>query len=831
MNFLKKFLGTSPTDEIALLPSGKLFLSRPPKSPKGELECLYNDAFASIRKTTTEYCYQLCITKVYQEGEIDAHAELFGDSDDDDDFDDHDTKHSIADMAMGTSHTADEWNFIIREELSIYLHERSDGSKAISWNDLNGDIGDQFEFVIDEDVKLKRVKSFMKAIYRCLYEQKYHEVVPDGSDQDLYREFTQRNNDVSAYDALVNELDEYKADHKSEEEKKIEVENLNNLNKHEERAKEDENSSSDDEVFEDALSSIDEATVEPPFLLKEVDELKYKDIGSFHGMDLYYLDASDVRYRLISSFEETSLRILDLNNWQYCLVVVCDEKKVHFNCIISKLMNPCFDYDKITFTFNQFSKSPNGHEIAHAWLLRFHDPEDLEHFQFEFMKAMWQTINKSEILKTVSPDYDYVVDAFTNMSMRDRQLSKSDLEMLDSMSDEEGLSDEESYEESSKNNYNLSDREDNNPIETELLDSNSLDRNSNLTVGYANDRAYVVRGDKLGVFKEGDDNLSFQTTISNILDLEGKKLQPKKLMLHMRDRYMIVSDKDINDKKLYKLDLDRGRVVEEWDIDNDIPLKDFGPNSKFAQLSDEPTLQGVSANKIFRIDPRLPGTKMVEAGDKLKVGKYKYLTMATTESGLTAVGSDTGDIRLFDNINLRAKCLLPSLLDPVIGLDVSKDGRWLLATCKNYLLLIDTLIGKGQRNTGFLSYEKPFDVDKKPKPRRLALLPEHLTYMFMETDGRSLSFTKAYFNTGLDLTESTIVTSMGPFLITWSLKKILSKPNECPYLIRKYTEDVVADNFRFGSNSEVVLALKNDVSLVNRNNLLKAGRKSIYKED
>jgi hypothetical protein len=80
---------------------------------------------------------------------------------------------------------------------------------------------------------------------------------------------------------------------------------------------------------------------------------------------------------------------------------------------------------------------------------------------------------------------------------------------------------------------------------------------------------------------------------------------------------------------------------------------------------------------------------------------------------------------------------LPALGDPILGVDVTADGRWLIATCKTYLLLIDTLIGGG-RYQGSLGFDRSFPADAKPIPRRLQLKPEHLAYM--QTD---VNFTPA----------------------------------------------------------------------------------------
>lgn len=164
----------------------------------------------------------------------------------------------------------------------------------------------------------------------------------------------------------------------------------------------------------------------------------------------------------------------------------------------------------------------------------------------------------------------------------------------------------------------------------------------------------------------------------------------------------------------------------------------------------------VAHNGLFRIDPRVSGNKLVDSQFKQYATKNDFSAAATTESGKLAVASNKGDIRLFDQLGKNAKVCrlppwqwkarvgaddlqtaLPALGDPIIGVDLSADGRWLVATCKTYLLLIDTLIGSG-RYQGQLGFDRSFPADSKPVPRRLQLKPEHVAYM---TD--PVSFTPA----------------------------------------------------------------------------------------
>ncbi|KAF3199226.1 hypothetical protein TWF679_001555 [Orbilia oligospora] len=279
-----------------------------------------------------------------------------------------------------------------------------------------------------------------------------------------------------------------------------------------------------------------------------------------------------------------------------------------------------------------------------------------------------------------------------------------------------------------------------------------------------------------------------------------------------------------SDRSVFKMDIETGKIVDEWKVHDDIPIINYVPENKFAQLTNEQTFIGHSKNAIFRVDPRISGNKMVDSELKQYLSKNEFSAAATTEKGYIAVASNKGDIRLFDRLGINAKSHLPALGDPIVGIDVSADGRWILATCRTYLLLVDAKQETG-KNAGKLGFEKGFGKDAKPKPRRLALSPSHVAQFQHETK-MPLSFTIAKFNTGLNAEETSVVASTGPFIITWDLKKVLKGSKE-PYSIRRYSEEVKADNFRFGSDKSVIVALPQQVDMVAKGSFKKATRQSI----
>ncbi|MDI1493219.1 MAG: Vacuolar import and degradation protein 27 [Ramalina farinacea] len=89
-----------------------------------------------------------------------------------------------------------------------------------------------------------------------------------------------------------------------------------------------------------------------------------------------------------------------------------------------------------------------------------------------------------------------------------------------------------------------------------------------------------------------------------------------------------------------------------------------------------------------------------------------------------------------------------------------------------------------------------------------------------------LAFTPARFNTGLDEKETSIITATGPFIVTGNMKKVLANRKD-PYTIKRYEEEVKADNFKYGGDKNVIVALPNEVDMVAKQSFKNPTRESI----
>lgn len=221
--------------------------------------------------------------------------------------------------------------------------------------------------------------------------------------------------------------------------------------------------------------------------------------------------------------------------------------------------------------------------------------------------------------------------------------------------------------------------------------SSSSAHNDNLAVGMRLNRTFVNRGSQIGVFKHDDSgSLRYLNNVPIVKDLSGQSFAPSKMMLHDEDGKMLLLNSEKKDT-VYEMDLEYGKVVQEYNAGETInEIRTLAPLNKYAERTGEATLLGVSKKAVFQLDPRQGKNALAEHKEYKTTPKFSSLS--TTSSGYVAVGADDGQIRLYDSISKVAKTCLPGLGDAIIGMDVTADGTYLLATTKHYLLVIPTAV-------------------------------------------------------------------------------------------------------------------------------------------
>lgn len=792
-NVGKLIFGSNSQESMIELPQGQLYLVRP-LSPKGYSELIFKDAAARIRRTGQDFQYQLVIQRVYEEGEAELLAEEEGE-----------------DAAIDAlTNERDEKTFLLDEALHFRVENRQGSGRILAWKDLSGDLGDVYEFVCDASVQSMSVEAFERIAKQCQYERKYRKPHTTASEVDLQQfEFEDEQPIPQAspiHSPAVGRTFDPTDDMFS-------IKNAANTSvkrdAHHQAAPIAQmiaDETSEPPQKEDRVVRPPRREAGPP---EAPDQPEPQEILSMELGELHFFDFSSGSFVLKDP--SVTAQVSDIGKWHYWLQIACKEQAYLGIPVIADI-NPVFNFEFLSFIFNQFTDDGS----AYSWLLRFKDQETLERFQEGLMRALWEQLNEIKWTKVKDQERQYVLDAFEDLKMEDAP--------------------EEGYEEEEPEEPEIEEVEDEDPgAQSERYDSdeeyddfetNPKDgaTNKSIAVGYKHDRSFVVRGSKIGVFKHAPNNhLEFSTNISEVKTPKGILFTPKKAMLHNEDRDMILQN-DTDPNKLYRMDLEYGKVVDEWNVHDDIPVVTFAPENKFAQMTHEPTFLGISHNSLFRVDPRLAGDKLVDSQLKQYASKNDFSSISTTEKGYVAVASNKGDIRLFDRLGINAKTHIPALGEPILGLDVSADGRWVLGTCRTYLLLIDAMQKTG-KNEGKLGFEKSFAADSKPQPRRLALTPEHVAQFAYET-GKPVTFTPARFNTGAGFEETSIITATGPYIIGWNLKKVL-RGAKAPYTIKRYSDEVKADDFKFGSDQNVIVALPNEVNMVGKTQLKKPTRESI----
>ncbi|KAK4196013.1 VID27 cytoplasmic protein-domain-containing protein [Triangularia verruculosa] len=774
--------GSNNQESMIELPQGQLYLVRP-FSPKGYSELLFKDASARIRRTAQEFQYQLVVQRVYEEGEAELLAEEEGD----------DTE-ADADILAAER---DEKTFLLDEALHFRVENREGSERVLCWRDLSGDAGDVFEFVCDGAILPAQVKQFELIAKQCQYERKYRKPHATASSEDLLQfEFDEQpippaspiHSPVLTRSIESSEMFSPKASAKSGAKRHViaDFDATPTKKSHPTPVKTPATKGKERDMGPPAVAAHPESR---EMLAAEVAELHFFDFpsGTFAQQDA-----------------SVTATVTEIGNWKYWLQVGSADRD-WLGIPVTADINPVFNFEFLSFIFNQFADDGS----AYSWLLRFKDHATLERFQQGLLQALWEQLNQMKWSKIKDKDRDYVADAFNDLAMEDAEQEEEE--------------EEEHYEDADEGSEEEDDDSDEDEDDVDYKPKDG-DVNKQIAVGYKHDRSFVVRGSKIGVFKHTpNNNLEFSTNISKVQTSDGKLFSPKKVMLHNEDRNLILQ-KDDDPNKLFRMDLEYGKVVDEWNVHEDIPVVTFAPENKFAQMTHEPTFLGISKNALYRIDPRLSGTKLVDSELKQYASKNDFSAISTTEKGHIAVASNKGDIRLFDRLGINAKTHIPALGEPIIGLDVSADGRWVLGTCRTYLLLIDAQQKSG-KNEGKLGFEKSFAADQKPQPRRLALTPEHVAQFAYET-GKGVNFTPAKFNTGEGVEESSIITATGPYIIEWNLKKVLTG-KKSPYLIKRYSDDVKADDFKFGTDKNVIVALPHEVNMVSHTRLKRPTRESI----
>ena len=158
---------------------------------------------------------------------------------------------------------------------------------------------------------------------------------------------------------------------------------------------------------------------------------------------------------------------------------------------------------------------------------------------------------------------------------------------------------------------------------------------------------------------------------------------------------------------IYNTDLETGKLLNEFAFkkdDTDIHVVDIVNDSKSSQMQDHSTFLSLGEKTIDRWDTRVKGglaqsmaspITLDYEGGRSYAKNPKFSCIATTGQGYRAVGSQDGKIRLYnDKVEQIAKTSIPGLGAPIEHIDVTYDGRWVLATTKSFLIVLKNFLPK-----------------------------------------------------------------------------------------------------------------------------------------
>lgn len=209
----------------------------------------------------------------------------------------------------------------------------------------------------------------------------------------------------------------------------------------------------------------------------------------------------------------------------------------------------------------------------------------------------------------------------------------------------------------------------------------------------------------------------------------------------------------------------------------------------------------MNQRNLFKLDPRL-NPKQAAAQSKIYSSNYHFNSISTNNQGNFVVGNELGELRLYKEVGQNAKNLYPGMGDPILALDCTKDGRWLLATCKNYLLFVPAF--HQDRN----AFEYTIKNVDKPTPRMLKIHPKDiLAYNIKE-----VSFINGRFDDSEKDREQFIVVGCGNLVFTWPIKKVL-QGKIFEYEVKRLDDKIINNEFKFNDPKKMFIALPSEIRL------------------
>ena len=321
---------------------------------------------------------------------------------------------------------------------------------------------------------------------------------------------------------------------------------------------------------------------------------------------------------------------------------------------------------------------------------------------------------------------------------------------------------------------------------------------SELQVG-ALQNSFLLRGSTVDVFRNAQDGLQLAEGAESdeeepglgglrlrLRDAKGSAFTPQRALLARGETNLLLLTPDAGratgerSHSVFQFDIEREAVVSAWKCSKDdvpIPMRDIVGDTKGAQLEQGSTFMGLDDNRLCRWDMRAAEGSVASAMASPTLGYSAghdfargtgFTCMATTGSGDVVVGGSDGKLRLYSEGVLRqAKTSFPGIGAPITHVDVTFDGKFVLATTDSYLMVVSTAFRDPKSNqlkTGF----KGKMGGAIAAPRLLKLLPQDVA----RTKGAPFSKARFTWVTAGDSSERWISAACGAFSVVWNFRHV-----------------------------------------------------------
>ena len=348
---------------------------------------------------------------------------------------------------------------------------------------------------------------------------------------------------------------------------------------------------------------------------------------------------------------------------------------------------------------------------------------------------------------------------------------------------------------------------------------NSKENTKNkLILQSCNNHTYVIKeNNKIDIFKTNIDdnkliNISSISPIKKWDENSPQEIVISKAKMFNNDKEILFQD--LNSKNtIYQYDLNKQQIIQDWDCDinkniynlnknfSDF-LIDFTYPKKLGQLNEKNEIIGINSNSVVLLDGRVNRKKKI-VDLKCFTNNPDFKSVITTGFGGIATGSGNGDIRLFSEVGRNAKTLITGFDHPIRYIDTTIDGKYILATCDKYIMVIKT---ENEYNiNGFNTCLGKTNI----QPLILHLSHNDLIKYNIYNE----MFTPAKFNNNTNCKEMMIISSLGQYVILWNFNQVQNGETNL-YRVINVNEYVIGKTTKFDKN-QIIIALPDKLRLQN----------------